>query len=103
MRGLKKGMTNNPAGRPAGRPNKITKQLRERISDFLNEKRPQIEKDFQKLEPKERVLLYERLIQYIVPRLQATEITTPEPKQDSDLLKEARKRLFDLTNDNKGE
>jgi hypothetical protein len=86
-------------GRDLGTPNKITKQLRERISDFLNENWTQIENDFQKLEPKERVILFERLLQYTIPRLQSTELSMDEVKPDSELLKRARQRAVDILNE----
>lgn len=74
--GLHKGQTNNPAGRPKGKPNKITADLRTRINDFLNENWDTLQKDFEKLEPKDRLQFYEKLLQYGLPKLQSTEITT---------------------------
>ena len=73
--GLHKGQTNNPAGRPKGRPNKITAGLRTRINDFLNKNWDTLQNDFDKLEPKERLQFYEKLLQYGLPKLQSTEIT----------------------------
>ena len=35
--GLKKGQTNNPAGRPKGTINKANRELRDMIKDFLAE------------------------------------------------------------------
>ena len=35
--GLKKGQTNNPAGRPKGAINKANRELRDMIKDFLVE------------------------------------------------------------------
>lgn len=78
MKGPGKGNTNNPAGRPTGTPNKVTKELRERISDFLSGNWEQIKKDFKTLEPKERVMIYEKLLQFTLPRLQS--IQTPDIK-----------------------
>jgi len=65
-------------GREMGTPNKLTADLRERISDFLNENWEQIEKDFQTLEPEKRVMLFEKLLQFTLPRLQT--IQTPDFK-----------------------
>ena len=72
-KGLKTG------GREQGTPNKLTSDLRERISDFLNDNWEQVEKDFKEIEPEKRVILFERLLQYTVPRLQATQITGKDP------------------------
>lgn len=74
----RKGQTGNPNGRPKGTPNKLTKELRERLSDFLDENWEQIEKDFKTLEPEKRVMLFEKLLQYKLPRNQI--IQTPDIK-----------------------
>ena len=67
-------------GRSQGTPNLLTKELRERINDFLNENWPQIEKDFMTLEPDKRVILFEKLLQFTLPRLQT--IQTPDIKNN---------------------
>ena len=73
--GLHKGMTNNIAGRPKGTPNKITADLRSRISDFLNDNWERLQNDFDKIDPKDRLNFYEKLLQYGVPKLQSMELT----------------------------
>lgn len=70
--GLPKGKTNNPAGKPPGTKNKVNAELREMISDFLNTEFDTIKADFKKLEPKDRMKFYTDLLQYGLPRLQAT-------------------------------
>lgn len=91
-RGLKKGETNNPNGRPAGTPNKVTKELRERIQNFLEDNWQQIEKDFATLDPEKRVMLFEKLLQYTVPRLQATDLTIEENRVDPRIREEIMRR-----------
>ena len=59
-----KGKTNNPNGRPVGSKNKVTAGLRERINDFLNDNWKDLQADFKKLEPKERLMFYEKLLQF---------------------------------------
>ena len=85
MAGLRKGRTNNPAGRPKGSPNKITTELRTRINDFLSENWDIIEKDFKTLAPRERAMLFEKLLQYCVPRLQSTDIDLTETLTDEQI------------------
>ena len=65
-------------GRTQGTPNLLTKELRERLSDFLDENWEQVEKDFKTLEPEKRVMLFEKLLQYKLPRNQS--IQTPDIK-----------------------
>ena len=62
-------------GRQQGTPNKITKDLRERINGFLNDNWNSLQSDFKKLEPKDKLLFYEKLLQYGLPKLQSTELT----------------------------
>jgi hypothetical protein len=62
-----KGHTNNPNGRPKGIPNKVTADLRQWITDFLRQNLKQIKKDWRKLEPKERVIAFEKLLKYTIP------------------------------------
>ncbi len=68
---MEKGHTNNPNGRPKGIPNKVTQNMREWISALIDNNREQIEEDLKALEPKERVQMFERLMQYVVPKQQA--------------------------------
>ena len=71
---FKKGQSGNPSGRKPGVSNKITKELRARIKDFLEGKWSQIEDDFDALESKDRVALFEKLLQYILPRMSAVDL-----------------------------
>lgn len=74
--GLKKGMTNNPKGRPKGAVNKVTADLREKIADFLEDNWDTIQQDFDKMDERTRFAAWEKLLQYALPRLQSTEITS---------------------------
>lgn len=70
-RGLKPGNTNNKNGRPKGTINKINKELREKINDFLDGNFEKVKADFLKLEPKDRLKFYTELLPYSIPKLQA--------------------------------
>lgn len=68
-----KGKTNNPNGRPKGKPNKVTGEVREWIKAIIDKQRPQLERDLKALEPAERWRIVEKLMQYVVPKMQAIE------------------------------
>ena len=67
---------NKTGGRKPGTPNKITTDLRKRINDFLSDNWEMLQEDFKQLEPKDRVNFYEKILQYGLPRLQSTELTS---------------------------
>jgi len=68
---MEKGKTNNPNGRPKGTPNKITQDMRQWLSTVIDKNRRQIERDLKPLEPKERLQMLEKLMQYVIPKQQA--------------------------------
>ena len=71
---FKKGISGNNLGRPIGARGK--NNLREFITDFLEENTELIKKDFKLLEPKDRIVLFEKLLKYSLPTLQATTLST---------------------------
>lgn len=72
--GLKKGQTNNPAGRPKGAKNKVGEELRETIAAFLQENFERVQKDFRsnKLSRRDRLRFFADVLPYVVPKLQST-------------------------------
>ena len=84
--GLKKGQTNNPNGRKPGTPNKVTKDLRQWINSFIESQTDQIQRDWKQLEPKDRIILFEKLLKYSLPTLQATSLTTDFEKLTDEQL-----------------
>lgn len=57
-------------GRQKGTPNKVTKGVREWLAKLINKNRKQIEVDLQQLDPKDRIMLLEKLMQYVIPKQQ---------------------------------
>lgn len=98
--GLKKGMTNNPNGRKPGTPNKVTKDLRKWINGFIESQTDQIQRDWQQLEPKDRIILFERLLKYSLPTLQATSLTTDFEKMTDEQLDQIINELQKQSNEN---
>jgi hypothetical protein len=83
---FKKGESGNIAGRPVGTPNKSTSNLRDWITDFLEENKDKVREDWLLLEPKDRIVLFEKLLKYSLPTLQSTTLSTEfESMTDSEL------------------
>lgn len=85
--GLRKGMTNNPAGRKKGTPNKVTNDLRQWVTTFIERNTGQIEKDWAKLKPQERIVLFEKLLKYCLPSLQSMQVETDLNQLSDEQLK----------------
>jgi hypothetical protein len=73
---FKKGQSGNIKGRTKGTPNRVTKQLRESISSFLDNNFQRLEKDFDLLTPRDRIKFYCDLLQYGLPKLQTVQLET---------------------------
>ncbi len=58
-------------GRKKGTPNKTTQETRQWLKMFLDANQEQIEKDFMALEPHQRLQIFERLLQYTLPKMQS--------------------------------
>ena len=75
-------------GRPKGTPNRITAELRDWISCFINDNKEKIQEDFYSLNPRDRVVLFEKLLKYALPVLQTTTLQTDfERMTDAELDK----------------
>lgn len=61
-------------GRAAGTPNKVSGTLKEWLTSLIDKNRDQIEKDLQDLEPKERLQMMEKLMQYVIPKQAAQQV-----------------------------
>ena len=63
--------TPKTGGRAKGTPNKITGTLKDFVSGLIEENREQMQKDLQALSSKDRLLVLERFLQYVLPKQQA--------------------------------
>jgi hypothetical protein len=90
MRGKKTG------GRQAGTPNKTTGVTKKVISDLLDHYNTsgKMVDDFDKLDPKDRITIAEKLMQYVMPKMQSTAVDmtlNDEKKTIEDTLNELAK------------
>jgi hypothetical protein len=60
--------TPKTGGRQAGTPNKVTGTMKEFPTNIIDENREQIRKDLKALEPKDRLAMLERFMQYVTPK-----------------------------------
>lgn len=86
-------------GKPKGAKNKVTSDLREWLKSFIDSKRGQLERDFKTLTPRERIIMFEKLLKYTLPVLSATSLTTDfnqlsEENLDN-IINELKKSAYD--------
>ncbi len=65
------GKTNNPNGRPKGKPNKITGELKQWVSNLIDKNRDQFEIDLLSVEPEKRLAIIEKLMSFVIPKMQS--------------------------------
>lgn len=83
---FKKGESGNPKGKPPGTKNKVNREIRQRINDFLDDNFETIEDDLKAIEPRERVRFYIELLQFGLPKLKAIELSNdPDAISEDDL------------------
>jgi hypothetical protein len=68
-------------GREAGTPNRLTSELRVRISDFLTDNFDQVQTDFKTLDPEKRIMIYEKLLSFVLPKMQSIQIPELQPER----------------------
>ncbi|HUS87368.1 MAG TPA: hypothetical protein VMW76_09015 [Bacteroidales bacterium] len=67
--GLPKGRTNNAKGKPKGALNKLPKDLKQTINDFLISQWPEVVKEFTVLKGRDKVNFYRDLLQFVIPKM----------------------------------
>jgi hypothetical protein len=94
MKGKKTG------GRVAGTPNKLSQKIRNNISAVLDEyfDSETFKKDLAGLDAKDRISAVEKLVSFIVPRMQATTLDVSVEK--SETIEDKLIDLFNAEEDN---
>lgn len=69
--------TPKTGGRVKGTPNKVTGTLKEFIGEIIDENRERIKDDLEWLEPKDRLLILEKLMQYVLPKQKELDLKEP--------------------------
>ena len=89
--------TPKTGGRRKGTQNKITTDLRTWINEFLDKNRRQITRDMKRLEPYQRISLFEKLLSYAVPKMQSVEakfdLNTLSDEQLNTIIEEISNRI----------
>jgi hypothetical protein len=65
---FKKGASGNPNGRTKGTPNAITRDLRGMVEELLEKEFPNVIENFSKLEPKDQIVLWLKMAEFVMPR-----------------------------------
>lgn len=99
--GLRKGMTNNKQGKPKGAVNKLSKDMRQTITDFLQDHWPEVEKEFSKLKGRDKVNFYRDLLQYSIPKMQAVAVALEFEKLTDEQLEILCNTLISKENEKK--
>ncbi len=76
-----KGRTGNPFGRPRGKPNRITADLREFLKQLMYDNLDQFREDFRQLDPKDRLIIMEKFLSFILPKLSNVTVFEDEDPQ----------------------
>jgi len=99
--GLPKGKTNNPAGKPPGAINKLSRNVKMNIAEFLETRWPDIEKEFDNLKGWNKVKLYLELLPYNQPKMQSIEMVDEIDRLNEDEVDRLYNKIIQLYNENK--
>lgn len=65
------GTVKKVAGRTKGTPNKTTAELRQLVASIVEKNIDKVNDDLAAMQPKDRVAMLEKLMAYVLPRMQA--------------------------------
>jgi len=69
-------------GRTKNTPNKITSEVRSKISKILDNNINQVEQDLKQLQPKDRLNILLQLMKFIIPTLKQVEVEHQEQEHN---------------------
>lgn len=61
-------------GRKKGIPNRTTAQIKSLIIQFIDANIDTLQRDFNRLDPRDRLAFFEKVLRYVIPTKQASEI-----------------------------
>mgnify|MGYP001820647682 CR=1 FL=1 len=82
----KPGESGNPKGRGQGTPNKLTGEIREALGTVLSGEIDQLPKFLAQLDPKDRLDVVVKLLEFALPRLKGIEATVETPQETKPLI-----------------
>lgn len=83
---FKKGISGNSKGRPKGAKNRNTEQVRELLVKFVNSNLQNLQKEYDLLEGRDKLIFIDRLLKHVLPR-PLHELEYLDEKQLDDLIK----------------
>lgn len=96
---FKKGQSGNPQGRPPGTANKTTEAIRATVNKFISDNLPNIQAEYENLEAKDKLEFLNKLLAYVLPKLQAVQMDATIEQTPIDLSKLSGKQAQDLLNE----
>lgn len=73
-------------GRQKGSLNRLSTDLKQEITDFLNSNFDEVKKEWKQLEGRDKLNFYKDLIKYSIPAMQATSLETDFSKLTNEQL-----------------
>lgn len=71
--GQPKGQSGNPSGKPKGAKNRTTKQMKELLTKFAEDKIEDVIDAFDELDAKDKVSAFTSLLKYVIPPARDTD------------------------------
>ena len=84
----KKGQTGNPNGIPRGSKNKATHNIKERLKSFVEGRFDEVTAEFDNLEARDKIIMFEKLLAYVLPKQRETDISVKEKSQVAEMTRE---------------